>query len=706
MSRNDTLSFTVQTRQVTSDRATSRLTTRFHYNMQYDPVGDAGSTSTKEAGGPLPGSTTGATEPGGGTIEMGGNAALNYSEVTDSTHMTLRYRHRSSKWQIDAQAVYSSAERVRSSMNEGYFNGYYALGNQSTTRGYDMKGYDINVGDSILPNSYVIKNSDTGETVDRYDGDTYYLQSVREEDGKYKTDMYSGRVDVTRVFNHRFSLKAGGAFSRLKKDDWRLPINYTFVGDEQYGADTAAGRIERKMVRHYDILDESIDVDSNGNAVRWISPVKLYQLFLSNPEYFQQNTSTIQYKAEYSKKMIEDISSAYLRFDLNLFSNRMHIIGGVRYERTDLEGWSVKIDHTAKYHRDPETGQPLRNPDDSLQLITTDTVEQTRLIYKARAFYEGQNYDGFYPSLNINYAFTDNLVLRAAYARTIGRPDVRYVVDGIRVPELTAKEVPDPGSEEDDDETNTAARVIRVGNPGLKPWTADSFHLSLDSYHLKGGFGSIGVYRKNVTNFFADRAFTANRQDLEYYGISDADIDFMIENDYAIRRWVNVGDAHLTGLEISYRQDLFFLPSWLQKIQVWANYTHLKVGGPNAEEFTGFTPDALSCGINYIRPRFSIRLTCAYQAETKSKEVPVAEGTQAARFTPQDTYEYQASSIRYGITAEYSLSRAFTLYMNWNNIFGKDTYVYRRAADTPAYAQNYQRYIVPSYIMIGVKGRF
>ena len=44
-------------------------------------------------------------------------------------------------------------------------------------------------------------------------------------------------------------------------------------------------------------------------------------------------------------------------------------------------------------------------------------------------------------------------------------------------------------------------RAIVVGNPGLKPWTADSFHLSLDSYHLKGGFGSFGVYRKKVSNF-------------------------------------------------------------------------------------------------------------------------------------------------------------------------------------------------------------
>jgi hypothetical protein len=32
--------------------------------------------------------------------------------------------------------------------------------------------------------------------------------------------------------------------------------------------------------------------------------------------------------------------------------------------------------------------------------------------------------------------------------------------------------------------------------------------------------------------------------------------------------------------------------------------------------------------------------------------------------------------------------------------------VYRRAPNTPAFAQAYQRYVSPSYIVIGVKGSF
>ena len=136
------------------------------------------------------------------------------------------------------------------------------------------------------------------------------------------------------------------------------------------------------------------------------------------------------------------------------------------------------------------------------------------------------------------------------------------------------------------------------------------------------------------------------------------------------------------------------------------NYTHLKVGGPNAEDFVGFSPDSLTAGVNYIRPRFSVRLTAAYQAETKRAEVVVVPGTSAEGFIPQSTYEYQAAYTRYGISAEYALSKTFSLYMNWDDVLAEDRLVYRRAPDTPAFAQTYQRYVSPSYIVFGVKGRF
>lgn len=659
LSRNDTLSLQIQQRGVVDKKAQSFFTARV--NANYDAIGTSDYTQSR--------GTT-------GRFEMGTLNPSNYDATTDTSLLSLRYQHRGPVWNIEGQASYSVADRERSSIGKGYFNGVLA-----NALNVNIRGDGIGKGSSIGPETYTITRAN-GTLLDPYDANNYTLGTANEEYALYQTDLTSGRLNVSRAIGRNLSIKIGGAYNRLDKDDTRPVKNYTFVG-------RASGQT---AVSLYDIVDESIDVKVNGNSVRWISPVKVYDLFVAHPEYFTLNTTYIQNRAQNSRRMLEDITAGYFRFDLRLLTGRLNFTGGARFEKTDLKGWSMKRDNFAIYQRDA-AGNLLRNSAGALIPITNNTEQRLLLINQERGQFESQSYDGLYPSLNANFAFTDNLVARAAYARTIGRPDVQYVVAGITVPVPT-------------DNNPTTARTIVVGNPGLEPWTADSFHLSLDSYHLKGGFGSVGVYHKKVSNFFAQRGQPTTAATLEAYGIPDGDIDLMLADNYVLRRWENVGDATLDGVELSYRQDLLFLPSWLQRMQAWVNYTHLKVGGPNAEDFVGFSPDSLTAGVNYIRPRFSVRLTAAYQAETKRAEVVVVPGTSTEGFIPLSTYEYQAAYTRYGLSAEYAVSKKFSLYMSWDDVLAKDRLVYRRAPDTPAFAQTYQRYVTPSYIVVGLKGTF
>ena len=659
LSKNDTLSLQVQQRAVLDKRAMSFFTSRI--NANYDAIGNANYTESR--------GTT-------GRFEMGTLNPSNYDASTDTSMLSLKYQHRGPVWKVDGQASYSAADRERSSIGKGYFNGVVA-----NALNLNIRGDGIGQGSSIGPKTYTLKRAD-GTLVDPYDANSYTLGTANEEYAMYQTDLTAGRLNVSRAIGRNLTLKIGSSYNRLDKDDTRPVKNYTFVG-------RAAGQT---AVSLYDLVDESIDVKVNGNPVRWISPVKTYNLFVKNPEYFTLNNTFIPNRAQNSKRMLEDILAGYFRFDLRLLSGRLNFTGGARYEKTDLKGWSLKRDNFAIYQRDA-AGNLLRNSSGALIPITNNADERLRLINRERGNIESQTYDGLYPSLNANYAFTENLVARAAYARTIGRPDVQYVVAGITIPVPT-------------DTNATTARTIVVGNPGLEPWTADSFHLSLDSYHLKGGFGSVGVYHKKVSNFFAQRGQPTTAATLESYGIPDGDIDYMLADNYVLRRWENVGDATLDGVELSYRQDLLFLPSWLRLMQAWVNYTHLKVGGRTAADFVGFSPDSLTAGLNYIRPRFSVRLTAAYQAETKRAEVVVVPGTSTEGFIPQSTYEYQAAYTRYGISGEYALSKKLSLYLNWDDLLAKDRLVYRRAPNTPAFAQAYQRYVSPSYIVIGVKGSF
>jgi TonB-dependent receptor len=658
-SKSDTLSLQVQERAVVEKKAQSFFTARV--NANYDAIGNANYTQSR-----------GAT----GAFEMGTLNPSNFDATTDTRMLSLKYLHRGPAWNLDAQASYSAADRERSSVGKGYFNGVLA-----SASNVNIRGDGIGKGSSIGPETYTITRTN-GTVVDPYNANSYTLSTANEEYAMYQTDLTTGRLNLSRAIGRNLTLRIGGAFNRLDKDDTRPVKNYTFVG-------RASGQT---AVSLYDLVDESIDVRMNGNPVRWVSPVKAYDLFVAHPEYFTLNTTHIQNRAQNSKRMLEDILAGYFRFDLRLLSSRLNLTGGARYEKTDLKGWSMKRDNFAIYQRDA-AGNLLRTNTGALIPITNDTEARLRLINQERGSFESQGYDGLYPSLNASYAITDNLVARAAYARTLGRPDVQYVVAGVSIPVPT-------------DANPTTADIIVVGNPGLKPWTADSFHLSLDSYHLKGGFGSIGVYRKKVSNFFAQRGRPATAATLAAYGVPEDDIAYMLADNWVVRRWENVGDATLDGLELSYRQDLLFLPSRLQLVQGWVNYTHLKVGGRNAADFVGFSPDALTAGLNYIRPRFSVRLTAAYQAETKRAEVVVTPGTSTEGFIPPSTYDYQAAYTRYGISAEYALTRKFALYLNWDDVFAKDRLVYRRAPTTPAFAQTAQRLVSPSYIVIGLKGSF
>lgn len=677
MSRNDIIAYTIQYRETSDERATNRITTDFYENARFDPSGD-GSYAEKK---PETAYNSGSKR---GQMVMGAGSPLNYETSTKNTHMTLRYKHRGN-WNIDGQAVYSSATKDRTSKNKGYFSAV-----AGRVKSLSVRGDGINSTDSILPALYSVTN-EYGEIFNIYDGGNYDVEKVYEEEGTLKTTRYSGQLDFQRHLGSNFSVKFGAAYSNEQKDDRRYQTGLLF------SPTSASGGSLPLRASYHDILDEDFNLQMNGNPVSWISPVKLYKLYQIHPHWFQVDAVDIPKAVAQGSLLLEEaISAAYARFDLKLFQNRLNMTAGVRFEKTELDGWSMMEDQSAIFKKD-ENGVPIRDADNRFVLLDNrvedDTAYANSLIYQERAYQTSQSYSDCYPSININYSITENLVLRAAYARTVGRPDVKYVAGGMSIPR--------PESEDAEEEQLIRSRYIRIGNPGLEARTADSFHLSMDSYHFKGGFGSIGVYKKYVKNFFLEAAQPMTMENLKPYGLSEEVMRFYVTNKYWMRRYENVGDANMTGLELTYRQDLLFLPPWLKNMQLWVNYTHLSLSGPNADKFPGFTPDTFSGGINFIRPRYAVFLSAAYQAETKVRPV-----TEHDLHTPEGTYDYENARTLIDLSAEFSVTKAFAFYLTWRNVFAEDRIFYRRAADTPSYATNYQRLTAPSQFMVGIKGTF
>lgn len=608
-----------------------------------------------------------------GTVTMNGSGE-NVDITTETRHYTLRYRHRGEFLRIDAMGSASVSSSDRLDVDAGMFNLAPA-----TLSGVVLRGEGIPSSGGTIPVRYSALRA--GQPVDVYDGANYTLGNPTTNQPDWNTHKYNLRLDVARDFPTRIPLavKIGGAVDRYETDQRRYAKTFNFRPN---GSTVAADRLASR----FDVFDEAFLAEAPtvfGQKVRWISGQKLHQLYQRNPSWFVVDEAQVhQDFVNNSRQLRETISAGYLRTDVRLFDSRLWIVAGVRYERTDDKGAGPLNDITAQYQKNADGSLVDGNPGQAgIQrvLLSNDPLTLRRLRYQERAAVSARTYDGYYPSVNAAFNVSDNLVLRAAFAKTIGRPNINFIIPGTSI-----------------SEPDVANPTITVNNTGLKPWRATSYDLSLESYHIKDGFGSIGVFRKNVQDFFGVVSTAATPELLEQYGL-ESDPSLLT---YQINTRTNAGDAEIDGLELSYRQALTFLPRWARGLQVFVNYTKLKLGGNNTSDFSGYNPQTLSGGVNLFRGRFSIKTTVSYLDDVRTGAVA------ASATVAPDTFNYQAKRTRLGVNATYNLTRRYLLYASIVDLGGFVQDLQRYSPSTPDYAKPTRWQELGYYINLGVRGTF
>jgi iron complex outermembrane receptor protein len=220
LSSNDTLSLQIQQRAVVEKKAQSFITARV--NANYDAIGTSDYTQSR--------GTT-------GRFEMGTLNPSNYDATTDTSLLSLRYQHRGPVWNIEGQASYSVADRERSSLGKGYFNG--VLANPSTSTFAAMASGRVRASGRKPIRSPAPTARFWIPTMPTITPSAPRTRSMP----LYQTDLTSGRLNVSRAIGRNLSIKIGGAYNRLDKDDTRPVKNYTFVG-------RASGQTAVSLVRH------------------------------------------------------------------------------------------------------------------------------------------------------------------------------------------------------------------------------------------------------------------------------------------------------------------------------------------------------------------------------------------------------------------------------------------------------------------------
>jgi TonB-dependent receptor len=261
-------------------------------------------------------------------------------------------------------------------------------------------------------------------------------------------------------------------------------------------------------------------------------------------EFDHEDADPANYKAK------EDVYAYYGMATLN-FGKGM-VLGGLRHEftKTDYTGNIVTFNEDGDY--------------ESTQEVQRDS-----------------SYSHILPSLHVRYSITPRSNIRAAYTRTLARPNYYDLVPY----NIILRE---------DEE-------IARGNPTLKPTTSHNVDLLVEYYMQGIGILSGGFFYKALDNIIFPSIFD------EVGGPYDG---------YEVVQPINGETATLYGIEINWQQQFVFLPGFWSGFGVYANYTYTDskadLTGRDDTVLPGQSGDVANFALSYEKYGFQGRVSLAY----------------------------------------------------------------------------------------------
>jgi TonB-dependent receptor len=329
----------------------------------------------------------------------------------------------------------------------------------------------------------------------------------------------------------------------------------------------------------------------------------------------------------------------------------------------------------------------LRNPDGSFahdrngnrvrkpEAGTAGSLEELRVTLFERAARARRTYDGFYPSLHLTYNLTGNLLARAAYARTYGRPNLNQIIPNATINDFDVASGADPGA---------PLGSIEIRNPALRPWKAENYDVSLEYYTDRGGLFSAGFFRKNIDGFFQRRIKIATAEDLAAVALDARYVGYQVNTTY------NLGRGHTTGVELSARQALGFLGTWGRWFEAFANTSLVK-------EVADTHGKTINAGLTFRRKPITLQTKVNYRGENR--------GATVAGFGP-DAYQYEGARTTVDVNVIYLLSPRLSLFASSSNALNDDPSADRRGSQTPEYARRFREQRFGALYSLGVRGSF
>ncbi len=619
-----------------------------------------------------PNATRGAAGQGALTLTTTGADRSNWTFMP-----SLVWRHDGPIWKLDSGFAYSRASNRNRTGESGFFD-------TTTSR---RTGVTVSFADIfyLRPNTITVTDA-AGAPVDTYALKNYVVtaatNNTRSTDD-YKRTLYA---NVRRDFFDRvpLSLRAGVDFRQSERDQRLAVPNYTYVGRDGVASTTLTATSDDLALPFLDPSFSDRQPHYGYPKFQGVSSELLYNQFVSNPATFTTNANTTYRNLVTNSKFADElISSAYLRGDFNFLSGRLKLVTGLRAEQTNVTAAGPLTDPSLNIQRDAQ-GKPILGANGRpLALIpATNALGVSQLTFLDRAAHSEKEYLRLFPSVNVSYNVRENLIARAAWYTSVGRPDFNQYAGGVSLP---------------DPENPTPNDQITLSNVSIKPWSARTFNVRLEYYFQGVGQFTIGGFRRDFENFFGSTTLPSTPEFLELYSLDPG-----VYGRYPVATQYNIeSTVRMEGLNLGYKQALTFLPRWARGVTVFVNGASQRLIGPPASgNFPGFIPRTASWGLSLNRERYTLRANWNYRS--LQRRAPIAAGSSIE----PGTYTWWSKRLYLDLNGELNLTRRLALFASIRNLADAPDDIKVYGPSTPAVARFRGRIEYGSLWSFGLKGTF
>lgn len=262
------------------------------------------------------------------------------------------------------------------------------------------------------------------------------------------------------------------------------------------------------------------------------------------------------------------------------------------------------------------------------------------------------DYADVLPSINVRYALAPDLIVKAAFTKSLARPKYYDLVPYINI--------------------NMNDQEMSAGNPELEPVRATNYDLMVEKYFKSVGIISGGLFYKKVDNFFytaIDNNYTREKFAADFPNVANP-IGVGERWDFTQRR--NGTGADVYGAEVAFQRQLDFLPGFWKGFGVYVNYTytHSKTEGIYADgekirsdvKLPGAAPHIFNASLSYENKKLVVRVSANYTSSY------VDDSDDAGYTNDPFTDRYYSKQFFLDANASYAISSKWRIFAEANNL--------------------------------------